>query len=99
MRGRVTGAGGFLEFRGGDFRTAIAKDAELSEIFMRAFILRRLALVSKGYGNVIVMGSRHCTGTPRLREFLSRNAYPYNYVDLDTDKTHGKNFSTDSRLS
>ena len=87
VRGRVTEAGEFLEISGEDFRSVIAKDAELSEIFMRAFILRRMALISKGNGNVILMGSRHCSGTLRLREFLSRNAYPYNYIDLDTDKT------------
>ena len=54
---------------------------------MRAFILRRLALISRGLGNVILMGSRHCANTLRLREFLSRNAHPYTYIDLDTDKT------------
>src|SRR6185312_10173800 len=37
--------------------------------------------------NVIVMGSRHCSGTIRLREFLGRNSYPYTFVDLDTDKS------------
>lgn len=46
----------------------------LSEIFMRAFILRRLALITRGQGNVILMGSRHSADTLRLREFLSRNA-------------------------
>ena len=54
---------------------------------MRAFILRRLALISHGYGNVILMGSRHCANTLRIREFLGRNAHPYTYIDLDTDKT------------
>ena len=68
-------------------RSLVAKDAELSEILMRAFILRRLALISRGLGNVILMGSRHSAGTLRLREFLSRNGYPYTNVDLDTDKT------------
>jgi thioredoxin reductase (NADPH) len=63
-----------------------ARDAELGEIFMRAFILRRVALVSKGLGNVILLGSRHCANTLRLREFLGRNAYPYTYIDLDVDK-------------
>ena len=53
---------------------------------MRAFILRRLALITNGFGNVILLGSRHSADTLRLREFLSRNAYPYTYVDLDTDK-------------
>ncbi len=87
VRGRVTEAGEFLEITGDGLRSFVAKDAELSEIFMRAFILRRLALISHGLGNVILMGSRHCANTLRIREFLSRNAYPYTYVDLDTDKT------------
>ena len=87
VRGRVTQAGEFLEISPDGLRSIVAKDAELSEIFMRAFILRRLALISHGLGNVILMGSRHCANTLRLREFLSRNAHPYNYIDLDTDKT------------
>jgi len=85
--GRVTEPGEFLEISSDGLRSVVARDAELGEIFMRAFILRRLALITKGYGNVIVLGSRHCAGTLRLREFLSRNSYPYTYVDLDTDKT------------
>lgn len=87
VRGRVTVGGEFLEISGEGLRSIVAKDAELSEIFMRAFILRRLALISRGQGNVIVMGSRHCAATVRIREFLGRNAYPYTFVDLDTDKT------------
>jgi thioredoxin reductase (NADPH) len=86
VRGRVTEAGEFLQISPDGLRSVVARDAELSEIFMRAFILRRLALISHGLGNVILMGSRHCANTLRLREFLSRNAHPYNYVDLDTDK-------------
>ena len=87
VRGRVTVGGEFLEISSDGLRSIVAKDAELSEIFMRAFILRRLALISRGQGNVIVMGSRHCAATLRIREFLGRNAYPYTFVDLDTDKT------------
>ena len=86
VRGRVTETGEFLELSGDGLRSLVAKDAELSEIFMRAFILRRLALISRGQGNVILMGSRHSAETLRLREFLSRNEHPYTYVDLDTDK-------------
>ena len=86
VRGRVTEAGEFLEISPDSLRSLIAKDAELSEIFMRAFILRRLALITKGFGDVIVMGSMHCAATLRLREFLGRNGHPYTFVDLDTDK-------------
>jgi len=87
VRGRITQAGEVLQISPENFRALIARDAELSETFMRAFILRRLALISSGRGNVIVMGSRHCAATLRIREFLARNAYPYTYVDLDLDKT------------
>ena len=85
VRGRVTEPGEFLEMSSSDLRTLVARDAELSEIFMRAFILRRVALISRGLGNVILLGSRHSAQTLRLREFLTRNAHPHTYVDLDTD--------------
>jgi thioredoxin reductase (NADPH) len=84
--GRTTEPGEFLELTGDGLRSLIAKDAELSEIFMRAFILRRLELIRRGQGNFILMGSRYSAKTLELREFLSRNGHPYTYVDLDTDK-------------
>jgi len=84
--GRVTQAGEFLEISSDGLRSLIARDAELSEIIMRAFILRRLALITHQLGNVILMGSRHSAATLHLREFLGRNGHPYTYVDLDTDK-------------
>ena len=86
VQGRVKDAGEFLEISSDELRSVIAKDAELSEILMRAFILRRLALINAGYGNLILMGSRHSAQTLRLREFLTRNGQPYTYVDLDTDQ-------------
>jgi len=87
VRGRVTEPGEFLELSAEGLRSLLAKDAELSEILMRAFILRRLALINRGQGNVILLGSRHSANTLRLREFLTRNEHPYAYVDLDMDKT------------
>src|SRR5438105_13298130 len=44
VRGRVTEAGEFLEVSGDELRSLVGKDAELSEILLRAFILRRLEL-------------------------------------------------------
>ncbi len=85
--GRTTEPGEFLELTGDGLRSLIAKDAELSEIFMKAFILRRLELIRRGQGNFILMGSRYSAKTLQLREFLSRSGHPYTYVDLDTDKT------------
>jgi thioredoxin reductase (NADPH) len=83
--GRVTEAGEFLELSGEALRTLVGRDAELSEILMRAFILRRLALIKAGYGNLVLLGSRHSAKTLELREFLTRNAHPFTYMDLDRD--------------
>jgi thioredoxin reductase (NADPH) len=87
VRGRVSVAGEFLELTPADFLSLVARDAELNEIFMRAFILRRLLLLSSGRGNVVLLGSRHSANTLRLREFLTRNGHPHTYIDLDTDKS------------
>jgi thioredoxin reductase (NADPH) len=86
VTGRVTEAGEFLQLSAADFRALIGRDAELSEIFMRAFILRRVALITGGYGSAIVLGSRHSADTLRIREFLGRNGYPHQYLDLDADQ-------------
>jgi thioredoxin reductase (NADPH) len=86
-RGRVTVAGDFLQLDSPDFLALVGRDAELNEIFMRAFILRRILLLSSGFGNVILLGSRHSANTLRLREFLTRNGHPHIYLDLDTDQS------------
>jgi thioredoxin reductase (NADPH) len=87
-RGRVAADGEFLEISDQALRTLVARDEELSDIFMRAFILRRVQLINRGQGNVILLGSQHSAKTLRLREFLTRNGHPHTYVDLDTDTTY-----------
>src|SRR6185295_5711734 len=69
-----------------DFRIHLVQaDSEISEIFMRAFILRRMGIVASGQSEAMLLGSRHSPGTLRLQEFLTRNSYPYVSVDIDTD--------------
>ncbi len=34
---------------------------------------------------MVLIGSQHSGDTLRLREFLGRNAFPYQSVDVDTD--------------
>src|SRR2546428_11641484 len=52
---------------------------------MRAYMLRRLELIARDFGDVVVIGSTHCAGTLRAREFLTRNGHPFHYIDLDRD--------------
>src|SRR5438552_1145985 len=68
-----------------DLLALIQTDAELSDIFMRAFILRRVELINRGVSDVVVLGSTHCQGTLRIREFLTKNGHPYTMHDLDRD--------------
>jgi thioredoxin reductase (NADPH) len=85
MQVRVSEPGEVLELSREQVLTLIQTDAELSEILMRAFILRRLALIARDLGDVIVMGSVHSAGTLRVKEFLTRNGHPFQYIDLERD--------------
>jgi thioredoxin reductase (NADPH) len=65
------------------FHALVQTDPELGEIIMRAFILRRLALLVEGWGDAVVVGSRDSAATLRLQAFLVRNGQPYQYIDVD----------------
>jgi len=82
---RAIAPGEIIDVERENLLAMLQTDAELSQIFMRAFILRRAALIDRGFGDVVVLGSHFSPQTLRVREFLSRNAHPYTYLDLDTD--------------
>lgn len=65
--------------------TLVRNDADLGDVFMRAFVLRRAELINLGLGDVVLVGSDHCAGTLRIRDFLIRNDYPFAEVDLDRE--------------
>ncbi|MEA2601385.1 MAG: thioredoxin reductase [Acidobacteriota bacterium] len=82
---RAIEPGKVIELTREDLLALVQADSELGEIIMRAFILRRVELIAHGLGDVVVLGSNHCSKTLRVREFLTRNGHPYSYVDLDRD--------------
>jgi thioredoxin reductase (NADPH) len=82
---KVRDAGAVLAIDDQNLRNIVQTDAELSELFMRAFILRRMGIVSAGNSELMLLGSSHSANTLRLREFLTRNSYPYVSVDIDSD--------------
>ena len=85
VRAKAQGVTRVLELGQEHLRRLVQTDAELSEIFLRAFMLRRCALMARGYGNVVLIGSRHSAGTLAIQEFLTRNNQPYAYIDVDVD--------------
>jgi len=63
----------------------VQSDGELSQILMRAFILRRAELFTQGIGDATLVGSNHSADTLRIKEFLTRNGHPYTYIDVERD--------------
>ena len=85
VRSRASEPGEVIELERARLLMLVQTDSELSELIMRAFILRRVELIAHGLGNVVLVGSNHCSGTLRVKEFLTRNGHPYSYIDLDRD--------------
>ena len=85
VRARASESGEVIELDHEHLLALVQTDSELSELIMRAFILRRVELIAHGLGDVAVVGSNHCSGTLRVKEFLTRNGHPYSYIDLDRD--------------
>ena len=82
---RAVEAGELIEISREQLVTLVQTDSELSDILMRAFILRRVSLIAHGIGDVVLVGSTHSSGTLRIKEFLTRNGHPYSYIDLEKD--------------
>ncbi len=85
VRIHVREAGTVLLIDTEQLRRIVQNDAELSELFMRAFILRRMSVIESGHSEVLLLGSDHSADTLRLREFLTRNARPYVNIDIERD--------------
>ena len=85
VQARVTEAGEIVELAREHLLELVQRDAEIGEILVRAFVLRRVRLIASGGGDVVLIGSNYCAGTLRVKEFLGRNGHPYSFVDLDND--------------
>jgi thioredoxin reductase (NADPH) len=85
VRMRVREGGEVLAIDNADLRSIVQTDSQLSELFMRAFILRRVALMTAGSSDVVLLGSTRSAGTLRLQQFFTRNSYPYVNLDIDSD--------------
>ncbi len=85
VRARVAEAGEVVELDRESLLALVQTDSELSEILMRAFILRRVELINRRLGDVVLIGSAYCASTLSVRQFLTRNNHPYDYIDLEED--------------
>src|SRR5918911_617622 len=86
FRVRATKPGKVIELDRQQMLALVQTDAELGQILMRAFILRRVELIAAGVGDIVLVGSTYSASTLRIKEFLMRNGHPYSYMDLERDQ-------------
>ena len=78
-----------LPFDTAHVRALVIGSAELGEIVMRAFILRRVALIEDGGAGSVLVGRPDAPDLVRLQGFLARNGYPHTVLDVaDPDQGH-----------
>lgn len=85
VRIRASEKSELIEIEREALQALVEGDSELSDIFLRAFILRRLELIAREVGDIVLIGSSHSLDTLRIKEFLTRNYQPYSYIDLERD--------------
>jgi thioredoxin reductase (NADPH) len=62
-------------------RALLISSADIGEVMMRAFILRRAALLEGDNVGSVILGEAGSPETVRLRGLLSRNSYPHSLID------------------
>jgi thioredoxin reductase (NADPH) len=63
-------------------RALLISSADIGELMMRAFILRRAALLEGDSVGSVILGEAGSPETIRLRGLLSRNGYPHSLIDV-----------------
>jgi thioredoxin reductase (NADPH) len=75
-----------LPFDAPHLRALMVGSAEVGEMIMRAFILRRVALIEDGGAGSVLVGRPGSADLVRLEGFLSRIGYPYTVLDASADE-------------
>jgi thioredoxin reductase (NADPH) len=74
-----------LPFDAAHVRALMVGSADIGEILMRAFILRRVGLIEEGGVGSVLVGKPGTAELVRLEGFLRRNGYPYTVLDASDD--------------
>ncbi len=95
--GRMGADGTVVRINRAGFRKMLSSEPDIGEMIMRAFILRRVALIRHEQGSVILIGSRQSPDRLRIERFLRRNGYPIRA--LDSDAAAGREVLSENGLS
>ena len=85
VTGRACGDGEVLELDQAALQRVVGELPDLSELLLSAFLARRTLLVEGGFQGLRIVGSRFSPAAHQLKEFASRNAIPFTWLDLEAD--------------
>ncbi len=74
-----------VSFDAAHLRALLIGSAELGEMLMRAFILRRTSLIAQGSAGSVLVGRPQSPALTRIEGFLARNGYPMTVLDAEAD--------------
>jgi thioredoxin reductase (NADPH) len=86
VEGRAPRDGRVLQLSSAELRRAVDELPDLGETIVKAFLMRRTLLLGDGFQGVRIIGSRFSPEAHRLRDFATRNAIPFRFMDLETDE-------------
>ena len=86
VEARVRDAGRVLVVPAAELRRLIAELPETGEKILKAFLTRRTLLLDAGFEGIKIVGSRFDPHAHRLRDFATRNAIPFTWLDVERDE-------------
>ncbi len=89
VEARAVSEGRVLRISNAVFSRLLAMETDIGDLFMRAFILRRMGFLHHGQAGLTLIGPAHDGDTLRLERFALRNGYPMRFIDTATDPRSG----------
>ncbi len=68
-------------------RLLVAEFTDIGDTILQTMVARRAWLEGHGYGLLQLIGPARCSCTFELRNFLSKNLVPFQWIDTDSDAT------------
>ncbi|HEV7863549.1 MAG TPA: FAD-dependent oxidoreductase [Acidimicrobiia bacterium] len=85
LTARVAEAGEVVAIPVPELRRLIATVPDLSDVILGALVARRSRLLEGAARSIRVIGSRHLPEALAMREFLTRNRLPHQWLDAETE--------------
>ncbi len=81
--GRMGEDGTVVRINRENFKRLMTAEPDIGEVVTRAFILRRVGLISHKQGSVTVITDKENADSMRIERFIRRNGYPVEVLDCD----------------